>query len=70
MKPKDERAPLVMDQQAAARALAVSTATLRRWAREGKGPAVLNIGRMVRYRPEDLDRFLSSSPNGQATHGA
>ena len=58
MKSKDEHTPLVLDQQAAAHALGLSASTLRRWAREGRGPAVLRIGRLVRYRPEDLDRFL------------
>jgi excisionase family DNA binding protein len=36
-----------------------SIPTLRKWRREGKGPAYLRIGRSIRYRPSDLDAFLT-----------
>ena len=35
--------------------------TMRKWRREGTGPAYLRIGRAVRYRIADLDRFLDES---------
>jgi excisionase family DNA binding protein len=55
---KNDTQPIVFDQQSAARALGVSVSTLRRWARDGNGPTVVKIGRLVRYRPADLDRFV------------
>ncbi|PYR51784.1 MAG: hypothetical protein DMF89_04695 [Acidobacteria bacterium] len=50
--------PVAVDQQTAAAMLCVSVSTLRRWRREGRGPQVIKVSRLVRYRPEDLRRFL------------
>ena len=35
--------------------------TLQRWRQEGKGPAFLKIGYVVRYRQQDLDEFLNQN---------
>jgi hypothetical protein len=43
----------------AARLLGVSVAALRRWRREGRGPAFVRIERCVGYRLCDLDSFLA-----------
>jgi excisionase family DNA binding protein len=39
--------------------LKVSAGTLRRWRREGIGPPWLRLGRGVRYRRRDVDRWAS-----------
>jgi predicted site-specific integrase-resolvase len=57
--------PLVVDQATAARMLGVSVSTLRRWGREGKGPRVIRLSRLVRYRPSDLRRFLRRATGDQ-----
>lgn len=49
----------LLTKQQAAEALAVSTATLDRWHREGKGPCRLKVGRGVRYRARDLDAWMN-----------
>jgi predicted site-specific integrase-resolvase len=49
---------LAVNQQTAAGMLGVSVSTLRRWARDGRGPTPIRVSRLVRYRPEELDRFL------------
>ena len=40
---------------------AVRVNTLARWRCDGVGPAYLKIGSLVRYRQEDLDRFVAKS---------
>ncbi|WP_431189983.1 helix-turn-helix domain-containing protein [Desulfurivibrio dismutans] len=49
--------PLTTEQ--AAPILGVKPGTLEVWRVQGRGPAFLKIGRAVRYRAEDLDRFLA-----------
>ena len=39
--------------------LNVSVASLRRWRLQGRGPAFLKVGCLVRYRPEDLDSWIA-----------
>ena len=36
----------------------VSERTLQRWRLEGVGPKFLKLGRLVRYRKSDLDRWV------------
>lgn len=54
----------LMTEQEVSKRLNVSVASLRRWRLLGRGPAFLKIGSLVRYRPEDLDRWLASLPTG------
>lgn len=42
----------------AAEFLSISTATLRAWRSQGRGPAFSRLGRRVVYRSEALERFL------------
>jgi predicted DNA-binding transcriptional regulator AlpA len=44
--------------------MAVTVAALRKWRWQGRGPIHLKIGRLVRYRPEDIEQWLSSRPKG------
>ena len=40
--------------------LGVSLMTLGRWRRDGTGPPFAMVGRHVRYRRRDVDRWLDS----------
>lgn len=42
--------------------LHVSVATLRKWRLTSRGPLFLKLGSLVRYRPEDVESWLSSCP--------
>jgi Helix-turn-helix domain len=56
--------PALMTEEEVARRLNVSVASLRRWRLLKKGPVFIKIGPLVRYRPEDLDSWLSALPKG------
>jgi predicted site-specific integrase-resolvase len=47
-----------------ARRLGVTVACLRRWRRVGEGPAWAKLGRLVRYKPQDIDEFVMSNTRG------
>ncbi len=34
--------------------------TLRRWRAQGRGPAHVRLGRLVKYRAEDVARFIDA----------
>jgi hypothetical protein len=55
----EDRLPL-FNERDAARVIACSVALLRKWRLFDEGPAYCKIGRLVRYRQEDLDAFLDS----------
>lgn len=60
--------PVAVDPQTAASMLDVSVSTLRRWRREGRGPKAVKVSqRLVRYRPEDLRRFLQRLDEQRST---
>jgi predicted DNA-binding transcriptional regulator AlpA len=50
----------VLREREAAEMLGVSTAALRRWRRERRGPAYIRMERCVGYRVSDLEAFLDS----------
>jgi len=57
---------VLYDEEAAGRYIGgakspVSPRTLQRWRLEGIGPIYVKLGRLVRYRQTDLDRFLDES---------
>lgn len=47
-----------------AQRLHVSLASLRRWRLERRGPRFIKVSSLVRYRPEDVDEWLSALPTG------
>jgi hypothetical protein len=49
----------LIDEHAAAEALAVRVATMRAWRLNGRGPRFVRIGRCVRYRPSVLAQFIA-----------
>lgn len=57
----DDPAPPLLGPPAAARRLGVSERTLAAWRRRGGGPPALWItARVIRYRADDLDRWLGA----------
>lgn len=52
--------PLLTEDQVA-EAIAVPVKTVRRWRAEATGPRYVKAGRAVRYRPEDLARWLDAN---------
>ena len=46
--------------------LGVSLMTLWRWRRDGTGPRFIPVGRHIRYRRRDVDRWLDSRARGGA----
>jgi hypothetical protein len=48
------------DERAAARIISCSVALLRKWRLFREGPNYVKVGRLVRYRQEDLAAFLDS----------
>jgi excisionase family DNA binding protein len=55
-----------------ARLLKVTVGALRRFRQEQRGPAFTRVGKLIRYRSEDLDRWLSRqviAPEGEAVRG-
>jgi hypothetical protein len=50
-----------------AKYLSCSLWTVRHWRVQGRGPKFYKAGgTLVRYRPEDVEAFLDSSPSGGA----
>ena len=51
----------LIDEHEAAKALKVSRGTLANWrSTRLNGPAFVKVGRAVRYRLEDIERFIES----------
>lgn len=55
---------LITTKQAAAY-LAVAVHTLDKFRIEGRGPKYLRLGRMIRYRASDIDRWLNEIAEAQ-----
>jgi hypothetical protein len=51
----------LFNERAAANVLSCSVALLRKWRLFDEGPAYCKIGRLVRYRQEDLNAFLEAN---------
>jgi Helix-turn-helix domain len=54
-------APQIVRERGTAKMLGVSTAALRRWRREGRGPAFVRLERCIGYRLADLEAFLAKN---------
>ena len=50
----------VLNTEAARQILGLKRGTLEKWRLRGCGPRFIKVGRAVRYRPEDIDAWLSS----------
>ncbi|MBN9051012.1 MAG: helix-turn-helix domain-containing protein [Rhizobiales bacterium] len=51
----------LLDQTEVAKKLGISPRTLERMRLMGTGPAFIKIGRLVRYRACDLERFIAAA---------
>ncbi len=54
----------LLDERAVAGLLTVSIGTLRRWRLFQRGPRFVRLGRLVRYRTDDVKIWLDSQPSG------
>lgn len=50
----------LLDEAGAAEFLSVKASTLTRWRFERRGPAFIKVGKAVRYRRADLERFIEA----------
>lgn len=48
----------VISEKEVAKWLKLSPITLRNWRNQGKGPPYVKMGRSVRYRVSDIEKFL------------
>lgn len=60
---------MLLTTKEAARELRLTKATLEAWRCRGGGPAFVKFGRAVRYRREDLEKFLISSLRSNTSNG-
>ena len=49
----------------AANMIGIHPGTLAAWRRQGKVPSWRQLGRKVKYTPEDIERFIASKRRGQ-----
>jgi predicted DNA-binding transcriptional regulator AlpA len=54
----------LLNEHDVARITGLSLASIRRWRLLRQGPRYLKIGAAVRYRPDDLAKWLESRPTG------
>jgi excisionase family DNA binding protein len=64
----DAPTPALLDVNGVARILAVSPETLKAWRKRGEGPPAYRLGRLVRWRTDDVDRWLASRREHSASH--
>ncbi len=50
----------LLNEAEAASRLTMRPATLRVWRCEGRGPAFVKVGRLVRYEPAEIEAFLAA----------
>jgi len=55
----------LLDVPALAEYLDIPTATIYRWNHLGTGPTPYRVGRHVRYRPEEVERWLETRSGAQ-----
>jgi len=54
----------LLTEEQLAKQLSVSIASLRRWRLLNRGPKFIKVGSLVRYRPDDVERWLAELPTG------
>ena len=60
----DAGALRMLNEKQTAELLGVSVAALRKWRFQRRGPAYIKLGKLVRYRREDVDQWLLTRPKG------
>ncbi len=61
---------ILYDEEATAKLLGVSRRWLQAARQTGNGPAFIKVGRLVRYRPQDIDLFLEGQRRSSTSEGA
>lgn len=56
-----EKQPVLLTEQEAAEWLTVSVPTLRAWRAQRRAPNFVKLGAAVRYRPEELKKFIEEN---------
>lgn len=56
----------LLDEKQAADILGLSPRTLQGWRLRGQGPQFVKIGRLTRYRPEDIEAYVKAQAQAQA----
>jgi hypothetical protein len=51
----------ILIEKIAAEKIGVAVQTLRNWRHQRRGPAYLKLGRSVRYRLDDLNKFMENN---------
>ena len=60
----------MMTTRQAADYLGLSVHTLNKWRWDGRGPRYIKLGAAVRYRQDELDRFIEAGQTAHTTRGA
>ncbi len=55
---------VALNEEQAAAYLGIRPPTLRAWRKSGRGPRFYRAGRLVRYRKEELDLFVTRNTFG------
>ena len=58
---KDKKMEETLIDKIAAKKIGVAVQTLRNWRHQRRGPAYLKLGRSVRYRLDDLNKFMENN---------
>ena len=51
----------LLDTRQVAELLNVSTTLVEQWRASGEGPTYIKMGRLIRYRVEDVDKFITKN---------
>jgi predicted DNA-binding transcriptional regulator AlpA len=58
MKPNTQQR--LLNEHEVADSCSISVLTLRKWRSQRRGPQFVKIGALVRYRPEDVDAWITA----------
>jgi predicted DNA-binding transcriptional regulator AlpA len=61
--------PALLGEEAVAGKLNLSRRTLQAWRGQGRGPMYVKLGRAVRYRLEDIERFTAEGHRRSTAEG-
>ena len=61
--------PALLGEKTVAAKLNLSPRTLQAWRGQGRGPAYVTLGRAIRYRLEDIERFIAEGHRRSTAEG-
>ncbi|WP_321471427.1 helix-turn-helix domain-containing protein [uncultured Paludibaculum sp.] len=64
MKPNTQQR--LLNEHEVADSCSISVLTLRKWRSQRRGPQFVKIGALVRYRPEDVDAWITAQKSAGA----